>query len=179
MVFYWQSCRHVFKEGAMGAHKIERPRFRPNVGLVITSVDKLILAGLRLSPNNGNQALWQLPQGGIDAGETVKQAALRELAEEVGLMPTDVGKLRVLQARTCYVFPPHTIKRDGYDGQEQQWVHIGFLGEGLPDLTRATDNEFVRLAWMTPANIMAACWQTRVPSYTKVFAELRGLRMID
>jgi len=29
-------------------------------------------------------ARWQMPQGGIDTGETLRQAALRELREEVG-----------------------------------------------------------------------------------------------
>ena len=33
---------------------------------------------------------WQMPQGGIDAGESPCEAALRELTEEIGVDPADV-----------------------------------------------------------------------------------------
>ena len=55
--------------------------FRPCVGLVVINEDGLFWTGERLSFKGS----WQWPQGGIDPGETPREAAWRELKEETGL----------------------------------------------------------------------------------------------
>ncbi|WCL51289.1 NUDIX domain-containing protein [Leptospira sp. GIMC2001] len=55
--------------------------FRPNVGMVVFNSQGLVLAGERLKFIGS----WQFPQGGIDDGEDPKNAANRELYEEVGI----------------------------------------------------------------------------------------------
>ena len=52
--------------------------WRPNVVLCITCDAKLLLC------YSAQYDLWQLPQGGVEPGETLEHAFLRELSEELG-----------------------------------------------------------------------------------------------
>ena len=67
--------------GAASAMKTRRPEFyRPNVGLMLIGPERRIFVGRRLNQPDA----WQMPQGGVDKGETPVEAACRELREEVG-----------------------------------------------------------------------------------------------
>ena len=53
------------------------PRHRPNVGVVLFNTEGLVWLGRRThTPEPWN---WQFPQGGVDPGEDLHEAALREL----------------------------------------------------------------------------------------------------
>ena len=59
---------------------LERP-YRPCVGIMLINRDNLVLVAQRIDQV---AEAWQMPQGGVDEGETPRQAALRELKEEIG-----------------------------------------------------------------------------------------------
>ena len=64
----------------------ERLPYRPNVGAVLFNRGGQVFVARRADLPNAEGAAggWQLPQGGIDAGEDPAAAVLRELAEEIG-----------------------------------------------------------------------------------------------
>ena len=64
--------------------------YRPYVGLMILNPAGRVFAGQRL---DNPEPAWQMPQGGIDAGETPLEAAYRELEEETGI-PRRRGRAR-------------------------------------------------------------------------------------
>lgn len=88
---------------------------RPFVGASIAVIrgDRVLLAARANEPMRG---VWTLPGGLVEAGETLAEAALRELTEEVGLTAEVVGVLSPTEiivrdeagrARHHYVVHPH------------------------------------------------------------------------
>src|SRR5712691_6281952 len=77
-------------------------------------------------------AAWQMPQGGIDPGETPRQAALRELKEEIG---TDQAAILGESPRWLhYDLPPEIaggMWGGRYRGQRQKWFAMRFTGEDV------------------------------------------------
>ena len=103
-------------------------QLRPNVGIVLVARDGRVWLGRRAgTPPPLN---WQFPQGGIDAGETELDAALRELKEETGV--SSVRLLGRTQDWLGYEFPPdHQGSKagKGWKGQKQVWFAMGFEGQ--------------------------------------------------
>ena len=75
-------------------------------------------------------AHWQMPQGGIDAGESPRDAALRELHEEIG---TDKAEIIAEYPEWLnYDLPPELSRRiwgGRYRGQRQRWFALRFTGK--------------------------------------------------
>jgi putative (di)nucleoside polyphosphate hydrolase len=106
--------------------------YRPNVGAVLFNRAGRVLVCRRadLPDAEGTPGGWQLPQGGIDAGEDPARAVLRELAEEIG---TDRAEIIGEHPQwLTYDLPPALIGvalGGRYRGQRQRWFALRFLGE--------------------------------------------------
>lgn len=118
---------------------------------------------------------WQMPQGGIDRGETPKQAALRELYEETG---TDKAEI-IAEARDwlCYDLPAAlaaTAWRGRYRGQRQKWFLMRFLGRDIDiDLNRHHHAEFDAWKWIEPAELPGLIIDFKRPVYVALLDEFR------
>ncbi len=121
--------------------------YRPNVGVVLFHRDGRVWLGRRAGTDGPYS--WQFPQGGVDEGEDLQDAALRELAEETGARST------TLLARTegwlVYDFPADhggSKLARGWKGQRQVWFALRFDGEETEfDLTRHGPPEFDAWRW--------------------------------
>ncbi len=105
--------------------------YRPNVGLAIFSKKGHLWLGRRAGVRKDDaRYAWQMPQGGIDRGETPAVAALRELGEETGINTAHVELLEELEPWLYYDFPPALkAKLTGpYYGQRQKWFAFRFTG---------------------------------------------------
>ena len=121
-------------------------------------------------------AAWQMPQGGIDKGESPRDAALRELTEETG---TD--KARVLAESRDWIrydLPRELVPRvwkGRYRGQEQKWYAMLFEGRDA-DIDIATeDPEFSAWRWAELEDLPGMIVAFKRPLYQAVVAEFRGL----
>ena len=84
--------------------------YRANVGvcLVKQSNPELVFAARRVDDDSG---AWQMPQGGIDAGEDARAACLRELEEETGIAPKHVEVIAESSDWLAYDFPTSIKQR--------------------------------------------------------------------
>ncbi|UJW75345.1 RNA pyrophosphohydrolase [Rhizobium sp. SL42] len=114
--------------------KAEDLPYRPCVGIMVLNGQGLVWAGRRLVEGNseydGSPQLWQMPQGGIDAGEDALPAAIRELYEETGMKT--VSLLAEASRWINYDLPAELIGiglRGKYRGQTQRWFAFRFEGD--------------------------------------------------
>lgn len=94
---------------------------------------------------------WQLPQGGMEEGETPEQCALRELQEEAGV-DGGVRILGVSDVEYTYDFPEsyRRFRPDNICGQRIKFV----LGKADADLTMKVDGvEIDRGIWIAPRDL--------------------------
>jgi len=104
--------------------------YRPNVGVVLFNAQGLVWVGRRAT--SGEAGLghpWQFPQGGVDEGEDLYDAARRELAEETGVVSTSL--LGRTENWITYDFPPGyagSKAAKGWRGQKQIWFALRFEG---------------------------------------------------
>ena len=120
--------------------------YRPGVGMMVLSPEGLVFVARRIDmPSEA----WQMPQGGIDEGETPEQAAIREFREEVG---TDKVEIIAESERwLSYDLPEELLPRlwgGRFRGQNQKWFLVRFTGTD-DDIDIATENpEFLDWKWV-------------------------------
>ncbi len=140
--------------------------YRPCVGIVLIGRDGRIFVGER----RDTPGAWQMPQGGIDRGETPVEAAFRELEEEVGTR--HAALLGETRGWLTYDFPPELHRsRIGrrYRGQRQRWVALRFEGEDHEiDPVHRPHPEFRRWRWATPPEILEAIVPFKAAIYRSV-----------
>lgn len=123
--------------------------YRPNVGLAMFHRDGLVFLGKRFGAGGPYQ--WQMPQGGVDRGETPRDAAFRELEEEVGVPPQLVELLEETEDWLYYELPTEIREqmkhRGRYIGQRQKWFAFRFKGRDADIRLDAHSPEFSDWRW--------------------------------
>lgn len=129
--------------------------YRPCVGVMLINPAGDVFVGQRI--DNDNPA-WQMPQGGLDAGEDHRSAALRELEEETGITPDLVEIIAQTPEPVRYDLPADLIGKvwkGRYRGQEQHWVLMRFLGRDEDVVLDTEHPEFSEWRWLPPEDLVA------------------------
>jgi putative (di)nucleoside polyphosphate hydrolase len=137
------------------------PHFRAGAVTVVSRSDGLVLAFERADP----RGQWQLPQGGLEPGETPRQAAWRELTEETGLSSVEVEMMGEYPRWTVYEYPFGTSQSNRL-GAAHRWF---FFRVRSDDVVPVPDGrEFVAWKWCPVEVLVAEVVDFKQPGYREV-----------
>lgn len=108
--------------------------------------------GKRIDNREGDW--WQMPQGGVDDGEDLVEAMLRELGEETGVAPDHLQVVHQMEGELFYDLPPELHGKlwgGKYVGQRQAWFLVRFTGDDSDiNLEAHKHPEFCEWKWVEP-----------------------------
>lgn len=151
--------------------------YRPCVGVMLVNAEGRVFVGKRIDSKEGDA--WQMPQGGIDDGEELHPAAMRELMEETGVSPDFVSVIAQTQDELLYDLPEHLIGKlwkGRYRGQRQHWLLLRFNGTDEDIRLDAHDPaEFCDWRWVEPEELPELIVPFKRRVYRQVLEAFRGL----
>jgi putative (di)nucleoside polyphosphate hydrolase len=151
--------------------------YRPCVGVMLVNAHGHAFVGKRIDNREGDA--WQMPQGGIDEGEELRAAALRELWEETGVTEDLVTVLAETREELLYDLPDDLIGKlwsGRYRGQRQHWLLARFSGEdGDIRLDAHQPPEFCEWKWVVPETLPDLIVPFKKRVYRAVLEEFRAL----
>lgn len=147
--------------------------FRQGVGMLIVDKNNRVFVGKRIdSKANG----WQMPQGGIDLGETPSSAALREMEEEIGSSKGEI----IAESKKWYSYrvPDFLIPKlwnGQYCGQRQKWFLIRFTGKDSDININTETPEFDQWKWIEFDQLLVDIIPFKLKLYQQVIREFKPL----
>jgi putative (di)nucleoside polyphosphate hydrolase len=151
--------------------------YRPCVGVMLVNRDGKAFVGRRIDNKEGDW--WQMPQGGIDKGEDLLEAAYRELHEETGVASHLVEVLKKMDEDIAYDLPDEligTLWGGKYRGQIQSWYLMRFTGQDADVNLEAHDPpEFCDWQWLDPERLPEMIIPFKKRVYRTVLEEFRDL----
>lgn len=149
--------------------------YRSGVGIVIINKKKKIFVGKRIDNHSDS---WQMPQGGIDAGESEDEAMVRELKEETGICAKDIKIISRSEQHHYYNLPYKLQKKfwgGKYLGQKQRWYLIEYIGEDSAINVKTEDPEFSEWKWIEKEDIVNEIVSFKRELYENIISEFLDL----
>lgn len=123
------------------------------VGIVLVNEEGNVFVGKRHFKDKTQEDVhWQMPQGGIDPGETPCDAMLRELYEETGINEDNIEVIAESKNWYTYEIPTEYQKRH-FVAQQQKWFLVKFSGSEQVINLKHKHQEFSEWKWTNPKQI--------------------------
>ena len=143
---------------------------RTGVGIVVLNNQNHVFVGKR-KDNPGNK--WQMPQGGVDKGESFITAMKRELAEETSIK--NIKILKEIEKIYQYELPKNLVGiiwKGKYRGQKQKWFITRFLGEDREIDLNTRNPEFIDWKWIEPEKLPEVIVNFKKDLYKNILKEI-------
>jgi len=152
--------------------KLKELPLRNGVGIIVLNKDNKIFVGKRIdNPKN----FWQMPQGGVDAGENYLSAALRELKEETSIKSVELVK--EIDEFLTYELPENLlgiIWKGKYRGQKQKWFIMKFKGNESEINLRTQKAEFLEWKWVYLEELTKIAVNFKLEIYKKIQIQINS-----
>ena len=149
--------------------------YRPCVGTMLVNAEGKVFVGKRIDNREGDW--WQMPQGGVDDGEDMDAAMLRELGEETGLEAAHIEIVCTLGEELRYDLPDELQGKlwgGRYKGQRQTWYLVRMTGSDEDiDLEAHEHPEFCEWKWIEPDLLPELIVPFKKPIYEAVVEGFR------
>jgi putative (di)nucleoside polyphosphate hydrolase len=142
--------------------------FRAGAGAVILNKSGKVL-GLERKDIFG---AWQLPQGGLDEGESPLEAVKREIREETGIKAKDLKLLSAASQLLAYELPPEVRSKKTGRGQVQYWFLFRFTGQDEA-ITLGDKKEFRTWKWMSMSKLASKVVSFKQPVYRALVEDFK------
>ena len=124
---------------------------RNGVGVIILNNENKVFVGKR-KDNPVNK--WQMPQGGVEKGESYLSAMKRELYEETSIKSINI--LREIDGFFEYELPKNLVGiiwKGKFRGQKQKWFIAKFIGDENEINLQTRNPEFIEWKWVKPNDL--------------------------
>lgn len=141
-------------------------KYRPNVSAIILSSSYPRSCKVFIAKRIDMRDIWQFPQGGIDQGESPKEALKRELKEEIGTDEIEI--LAQYPEWIKYDFPHQVLDRFyPFNGQIQKYFLVRLKSDALVNICTANP-EFCEYDFVDFRRIFDRIKHFKKPIYKQV-----------
>ena len=139
---------------------------RNGVGVIVLNNENKVFVGKR---KDNPVDRWQMPQGGVDIGESYLSAMKRELYEETSIKNIEI--LKEINGFFEYELPKNLVGiiwKGKFRGQKQKWFITRFIGNENEINLQTENQEFIEWKWIIPDELP----RTIVDFKKKMYVEL-------
>ena len=124
---------------------------RNGVGVIVLNNQNKVFVGKR---KDNPVDRWQMPQGGVDIGESYLSAMKRELYEETNIKSIKI--LKEINGFFEYELPKNLVGiiwKGKFRGQKQKWFITRFIGDENEINLQTKNPEFIEWKWIIPDDL--------------------------